>query len=121
MTVHGEMTKDESLKVIETARKVAIEFNQVGAKHDRSNTFPDELVPIFKQSGLAALNVPKRFGGLGADVWTTARCVQELAKGEPMMKLLRFFARNPAGRYRAPRTFRPAPSGMCNVISGNCL
>jgi alkylation response protein AidB-like acyl-CoA dehydrogenase len=82
MTVHGEMTKDESLKVIETARKVAAEFDRVGAKHDRSNTFPDELVPIFKQSGLAALNVPKRFGGLGADVWTTARCVQELAKGD---------------------------------------
>jgi alkylation response protein AidB-like acyl-CoA dehydrogenase len=82
MTVHGEMTKDESLKVIETARKVAVEFDRVGAKHDRSNTFPDELVPIFKQSGLAALNVPKRFGGLGADVWTTARCVQELAKGD---------------------------------------
>jgi len=82
MTVHGEMTDAESRKAIDTARKVATEFNRVGAKHDRDNTFPDELVPIFKQSGLAALNVPKRFGGLGADVWTTARCVQELAKGD---------------------------------------
>jgi len=82
MTVHGEMTDAESRKAIDTARKVATEFNRVGAKYDRDNTFPDELVPIFKQSGLAALNVPKRFGGLGADVWTTARCVQELAKGD---------------------------------------
>jgi alkylation response protein AidB-like acyl-CoA dehydrogenase len=82
MTVRGEMTKDESEKAIETARKLAAEFNRVGAGHDRENTFPDELVPIFKQSGLAALNVPKRFGGLGADIWTTARCVQELARGD---------------------------------------
>jgi alkylation response protein AidB-like acyl-CoA dehydrogenase len=82
MPVQGEMTHDESQRAIDTARKMAAEFNRVGAKHDRENTFPDELVPIFKQSGLAALNVPKRFGGLGADVWTTARCVQELAKGD---------------------------------------
>jgi alkylation response protein AidB-like acyl-CoA dehydrogenase len=82
MSVHGEMTKDESLKAIETARQVGLEFDRVGAKHDRENTFPDQLVPIFKRSGLAALNIPKRFGGLGADIWTTARCVQELAKGD---------------------------------------
>jgi alkylation response protein AidB-like acyl-CoA dehydrogenase len=87
MPVQGEMTQAESQRVIDTARKVAAEFNRVGAKHDRENTFPDELVPIFKQSGLAALNVPKRFGGLGADVWTTARCVQELAKGDPSCAL----------------------------------
>ncbi|MDC6711185.1 acyl-CoA dehydrogenase family protein, partial [Leclercia adecarboxylata] len=53
----------------------------------RYNSFPGELVPIFKRSGLAGLNVPKRFGGMGADLWTTARCVQELAKGAPACTL----------------------------------
>jgi alkylation response protein AidB-like acyl-CoA dehydrogenase len=82
MPVHGEMTPDESARAIDTARRLAAEFDRVGARHDRDNTFPDELVPLFKRSGLVGLNVPKRFGGLGADVWTTARCVQELAKGD---------------------------------------
>lgn len=81
------MTPAESEAVIDTARKVAAEFDRVGGLHDRDNSFPDELVPVFKQSGLPALNVPKRFGGLGADVWTTARCVQELAKGDPACAL----------------------------------
>jgi alkylation response protein AidB-like acyl-CoA dehydrogenase len=76
------MTADESAAAIGMARKLAVEFDRVGARHDRDNTFPDELVPLFKRSGLAALNVPKRFGGMGADIWTTARCVQELARGD---------------------------------------
>ncbi|MBL6750327.1 MAG: acyl-CoA/acyl-ACP dehydrogenase [Nevskia sp.] len=76
------MTGDEAQRAIDTARRVAAEFDRVGARHDANNSFPDELVPVFKRSGLAALNVPKRFGGLGADLWTTARCVQELARGD---------------------------------------
>lgn len=82
-----EMTAEEEQHALETAKKVAAEFDRVGAGHDRDNTFPDELVPVFKESGLAGLNVPKRFGGWGADIWTTARCVQELAKGDPACAL----------------------------------
>jgi alkylation response protein AidB-like acyl-CoA dehydrogenase len=82
-----EMTPREAENAIATARAVAREFDKVGARHDRDNSFPSELVPIFKQSGLAGLNVPKRFGGMGADLWTTARCVQELAKGDPACTL----------------------------------
>lgn len=77
-----EMSESEAQAAIAVARKVAAEFDRVGAQHDRDNTFPDELVPIFKESGLAGLNVPKRFGGQGADLLVTARCVQELAKGD---------------------------------------
>ena len=82
-----EMTAEEQQAAIATAQKVAAEFDQVGAQHDRENTFPAELTPLFKESGLAGLNVPKRFGGWGADIWTTARCVQELAKGDPSCAL----------------------------------
>ena len=82
-----EMTEAEAQAAIAVARKVAVEFDRVGALHDRDNTFPDELVPIFKESGLAGLNVPKRFGGQGADLLVTARCVQELAKGDPSCAL----------------------------------
>lgn len=82
-----EMTPQESEAAVAIAREVAREFDKVGARHDRDNSFPEELVPIFKRSGLAGLNVPKRFGGMGADLWTTARCVQELAKGDPACTL----------------------------------
>jgi len=81
------MTEAEAQAAIAVARKVAVEFDRVGALHDRDNTFPDELVPIFKESGLAGLNVPKRFGGQGADLLVTAQCVQELAKGDPACAL----------------------------------
>lgn len=82
-----EMTAAEQQAAIATAQKVAAEFNGVGAQHDRDNSFPHELAPLFKESGLAGLNVPKRFGGWGADIWTTARCVQEIAKGDPSCAL----------------------------------
>ena len=82
-----EMSPQEAENAVAIARSVAREFDKVGARHDRDNTFPEELVPIFKRSGLAGLNVPKRFGGMGADLWTTARCVQELAKGDPACTL----------------------------------
>ena len=82
-----EMNEAEQEAAVDKARELAVEFDRVGAEHDRDNSFPDELVPMFKGSGLAALNVPKRFGGMGADIWTTARCVQELAKGDPACAL----------------------------------
>jgi alkylation response protein AidB-like acyl-CoA dehydrogenase len=82
-----EMTAPEQARAIEIAREIAQEFDRVGAKHDRDNTFPYELAPIFRDSGLVALNVPKRFGGLGGDIWTTVRCVEELAKGDPACAL----------------------------------
>ena len=82
-----EMSPQEADNAVAIARSVAREFDKVGARHDRDNTFPEELVPIFNRSGLAGLNVPKRFGGMGADLWTTARCVQELAKGDPACTL----------------------------------
>ena len=58
-----EMTPAEQTHAIEVAREVAKGFDKVGARHDRDNTFPYELAPIFRESGLVALNVPKRFGG----------------------------------------------------------
>jgi alkylation response protein AidB-like acyl-CoA dehydrogenase len=77
-----EMSEAEQEAAVAKARELAVEFDRVGAEHDRDNSFPYELTSLFKESGLAALNVPKRFGGMGADIWTTARCVQELARGD---------------------------------------
>ncbi|ONH35842.1 MULTISPECIES: acyl-CoA dehydrogenase family protein [Protofrankia] len=82
-----EITPAEQAEVIQIARSVAKHFAEAGARADAENRFPTELVPIYKESGLPALAVPKKYGGLGADIWTTALVSRELAKGDPPIAL----------------------------------
>jgi alkylation response protein AidB-like acyl-CoA dehydrogenase len=82
-----EMTPEEQERAVDTARQVAKEFDKTGEEHDRDNTYAADAVQAFRDSGLPALCVPKRFGGWGADIWTLARCVQALAYGDPSAAL----------------------------------
>jgi alkylation response protein AidB-like acyl-CoA dehydrogenase len=82
-----EMTSEEQERAVDTARQVGNEFDKAGAEHDRNNSYAADMVQVFRDSGLPALCVPKRFGGWGADIWTTARCVQALAYGDPSTAL----------------------------------
>ena len=82
-----DMTEDERADVIERARTLAKAFAEVGPIADAENRFPTELVPLYKDSGLPALAVPKEYGGLGADIWTTTLVSKELAKGDPAIAL----------------------------------
>ncbi|WP_250282593.1 MULTISPECIES: acyl-CoA dehydrogenase family protein [unclassified Frankia] len=82
-----EITPAEQAEVIQIARSVAKHFAEAGARADAENRFPTELVPIYKESGLPALAVPKKYGGLGADIWTTTLVSRELAKGDPAIAL----------------------------------
>lgn len=82
-----EMTPAEQRQVIETARALAREFDAVGARADEENAFPRELVALYKDSGLCGLVVPKKYGGLGADIWTAVQVSHELAKGDPACAL----------------------------------
>lgn len=84
---HVEMTPDEQADVLATARALAEEFAAAGPAADAENRFPTELVPRYRDSGLVALSVPKKYGGLGADIWTTTRVSKELAKGDPAIAL----------------------------------
>ncbi|WP_040599947.1 acyl-CoA dehydrogenase family protein [Patulibacter medicamentivorans] len=77
------MTEAEQADVIERARELAKEFAAVGPQADADNRFPKELVPLYKEANLPALAVPKEYGGLGADIWTTTLVSKELAKGDP--------------------------------------
>ncbi|AEH09492.1 MULTISPECIES: acyl-CoA dehydrogenase family protein [Protofrankia] len=83
----AEITPAEQAEVIQIARSVAKHFAEAGARADAENRFPTELVPIYKESGLPALAVPKKYGGLGADIWTTTLVSRELAKGDPAIAL----------------------------------
>jgi alkylation response protein AidB-like acyl-CoA dehydrogenase len=78
-----EMSPSEQQRVIDTARDLAVEFDKVGGAADEANAFPMSLVALFKQSGLVGLNVPKEYGGLGGDIWTTSRVARALAYGDP--------------------------------------
>ncbi|WP_261557109.1 acyl-CoA dehydrogenase family protein [Frankia tisae] len=82
-----EITPAERAEVLEAARTLAKEFAVAGPSADAENRFPTELVPLYKDSGLPAIAIPKKYGGLGADIATTAEVSRELAKGDPAIAL----------------------------------
>lgn len=82
-----EMSPAEQRRALAVARSLAGEFDAVGARADQSNTFPGELAPLYKDSGLCGLVVPKKYGGMGADIWTAVQVSHELAKGDPACAL----------------------------------
>ena len=93
MTTHAhpvhvlEMTVAEQDRAFAICHELAAEFSAAGPRHDEENSFPYALANRFRGLGLPALNIPKRFGGWGADIDTTARCVQILAEGDPAITL----------------------------------
>jgi len=85
---HIEITPAESAALIERAHKLAEKFAEVGAKADTEGKLPLELIPHYKESGLASLIVPKRYGGHGADLYTVAQVEKVLASyGDPAITL----------------------------------
>lgn len=83
-----EVTAQERADLVARARKLAAEFEKYGKRADEDNLFPAELVPLYKESGLPRLVIPKKYGGFGADVWTTALVEKELASyGDPAITL----------------------------------
>jgi alkylation response protein AidB-like acyl-CoA dehydrogenase len=81
------MSTQEQERAVDIARELAPEFDKVGKEGDDTNEFQFSLVPLYKQSGLVGIGVPKRFGGGGADIWTLTRISYELAKGDPSCAL----------------------------------
>lgn len=83
-----EITPAERDALIARARKLAEKFAELGPSADEKNELPLELVPLYKESGLARLIVPKKYGGFGADLWTVALVEKELASyGDPAITL----------------------------------
>ncbi len=83
-----EITQAERDELIGRARKLAEKFAELGPAADEKNELPLELVPLYKESGLARLIVPKKYGGFGADLWTVALVEKELASyGDPAITL----------------------------------
>ena len=72
----------EQLELVELAATVSREcLAPRAARYDEEASFPLESYRDLHQAGLVALNVPKAYGGLGADPLTYVACLLELAKG----------------------------------------
>jgi alkylation response protein AidB-like acyl-CoA dehydrogenase len=82
-----EITPDERADLMDQARQLAKSWEAIGAECDRSNRFPTETVEAYKQSAITSMAVPRRLGGLGADMLTVAQVGRELAKGDPGIAL----------------------------------
>lgn len=82
-----EMTPDEQQDAIGRAAAFAEHLKPLGEEIDRTGKFPLEVVPLYKDAGLADLAVPKRYGGQGADLWTTGQVSREIAKGDSSVAL----------------------------------
>ena len=69
-------------ELIDIARTLAMEkFEPRAAEIDRDAKFPFEDYADLRDAGLLGLCVPKKYGGLGADLETYCLVVEEIAKG----------------------------------------
>jgi len=82
-----EMTEAERERALAAARELSREFDAAAQRADEEKRFAAELVPLYKESGLVTVAVPKKYGGQGADILTTALVGRELAKGDPASAL----------------------------------
>ncbi len=80
MSIDFSLTEDQ-IKIKETARELALEFEKNAARHDEDRSSPVENYALLAKAGFYGISVPKEFGGLGAGLlgWTLA--CEELAKG----------------------------------------
>ena len=69
-------------ELIDRAYKLAVErFAPRAAEHDRHASFPVDDYADLHASGLLALCVPEKYGGLGADFETYCLVAEQLARG----------------------------------------
>ena len=66
---------------ISLAEELAEEFATRAAEVDREGRFPTENIDRLKETGYLSIAIPEEFGGLGADLETTARAQGILARG----------------------------------------
>lgn len=83
----AEATQQDIDRILDSAKRLARSWTEIGAECDENNRFPQETVQNYRNAGLTGLAVPKKFGGEGADLWTAAQVSRELAKGEPSLGL----------------------------------
>lgn len=74
---------DADTDPVAIAREIATNVAQEAGRRDLEHILPYEAFALIRRSGLAALRVPRRFGGWGASFRDTARVYLELSKADP--------------------------------------
>jgi alkylation response protein AidB-like acyl-CoA dehydrogenase len=72
---------DRQSQVVALAARLADEFAERAAEHDRENTFPAENWPVMAEAGYLGLTVPEELGGFDADVTELLLAQETLAQG----------------------------------------
>jgi alkylation response protein AidB-like acyl-CoA dehydrogenase len=62
----------------------------VREKYDESGEFPWDIVKIFAEADLFAINIPEEYGGMGGGLMDTVVCVEELCKVDSGIALALF-------------------------------
>ncbi|WP_213775886.1 acyl-CoA dehydrogenase family protein [Bradyrhizobium sp. dw_78] len=74
--------------IFDKANRLAAEFAERAALHDRDASFPFENFDRLSEAGLLALTVPAALGGSGAGARDTARVLNILGKADPSTALV---------------------------------
>ncbi|MBB3753944.1 alkylation response protein AidB-like acyl-CoA dehydrogenase [Mycolicibacterium sp. BK634] len=85
--LNQDMTDEEFAPYFAKAQEVSQLFREIGPKYDQENTFAYPSIDVFKKSGLAALPVPKEFGGPGGNILHVSKVVSEMSRGDSAITL----------------------------------
>ena len=85
--LYADMTDAEFDEAFAKAQELSRLFRELGPQCDEENTFAYPTIKAFKESGLVGLNVPKEYGGLGANILQTSKIVSELSRGDSAITL----------------------------------
>ena len=100
---------------VAVAQELARGFGSRAAEADRTGTLPPEDVAAFKASGLAALSVPKQYGGLGADLGLATEVLLTLAQGSTSSALVATMQVNLFGHSTETGAWGEHTETFCNL------
>jgi SfnB family sulfur acquisition oxidoreductase len=70
---------------LEVAAKVAAEFDAEAAARDAERRLPHDQVQALKASGMLAITVPRRYGGMAASATVLAEAIRLIAHADPSL------------------------------------
>lgn len=72
-------------EAISVAEKLASEFLRGASERDQQRRWPVEEIDAFSQSGLWAINVPRKFGGAEVSYVTLAKVIEIISQADPSL------------------------------------
>lgn len=76
---------ESDAEAIAVAEKLASEFAKGASSRDQQRRWPVEEIDAFSQSGLWAINVPRKFGGAEVSYVTLSKVVEIISRADPSL------------------------------------